>query len=480
MAHKRSYFFIVLAIFLLALIVLMPIPESLQELGGAVLTQQGKSSLAVLMFCLVLWLSEALPFHITGMLAVVLLTVLKVDTFKEIISLGFGNDTIVFFIGVLVLAAFISKSGMGERISMFVLSKTGNSTSKILLGFLIVGSMLAMWITGIAAAAMLYPLGVSILKRENVQPMQSNFGKALLIGCAWGPAIGGIATPAGSAANPIAITLLSEIAGIDVTFTQWMIYGVPCTLMLILPAWFILRWVFPFETKTLSFDKQQLKKEYDLLPKMGRNEKTTAVVFILTIVLLVGSPIFELLLGISIPTAMPAFFTICLFFLPGASTLSWKEIQKDVGWNSIILVATGISLGMMLFQTGAAEWLSQLIFGRMPDMPLLLEIMVMILLTSFVKMIFSSNAVTATVMLPIVILLAMQNGGSALQLTLPVAISICVCLMMVTSSPTNVLPYSAGYFSIRDFTKAGLPITIVASVVIALVVYGVGLITGLY
>ena len=142
--------------------------------------------MGVLLFALILWMIEAIPFHITGLLSMALLTFLKVENFKEIVSVGFGNHIFIFFIGVLVLSAFVTHIGLGKRISVFLLSKTGNSTSMIILGFLIVGTLLSMWLTNLAVAAMLIPLGKSILEEEGVSPLKSNFGRALMISICWG------------------------------------------------------------------------------------------------------------------------------------------------------------------------------------------------------------------------------------------------------------------------------------------------------
>ncbi|MDP3176665.1 MAG: SLC13 family permease, partial [Spirochaetaceae bacterium] len=207
----RNALFLVAALAAGAALVLMPPPDSLiRAIAGAVDPATGKPSyaasaqggesamaaLGVLAFCLVLWVTESLPFHITGFLSLAFMTLLKIGKYKEIISTGFGNDIVVFFIGVLVLGAFITKSGLGKRISVLILSVTGNDARLIVLGFLVTGTLLSMWITDMAVAAMLMPLARAILVEEGVAPMKSNFGKGLMISVAWGALIGGIATPA--------------------------------------------------------------------------------------------------------------------------------------------------------------------------------------------------------------------------------------------------------------------------------------------
>ena len=477
---NKQLFYFILAVGLSALVIFIDLPQSILNSGDPPLTPSGQTSLGILVFALVLWISEAIPFHITGLLAMVLLAVFNVDTFKTIVMEGFGNDAIVFFIGVLILSSFISKSGMGKRISMFILSLTGNSTSKIIFGFIIVGAVLSMWITNMAVAAMLMPLAKAILEEEKLKPLESNFGKALLIACAWGPTIGGIATPSGCAPNPISISLLKEIAGIDISFGQWMLYGLPAGLVLIIPSWLILVKGFKPEISHLSRSKEDLKSDYQNLPPIDREEKLTMIIFSVTVILWLSSTWLGNLLGISIPISLPPIFASCLFFLPNATRIKWREIESEIAWDSIILVVSGISLGMMLYESGAAGWLSASLLGGLVHLHPLLLIFVIVLITAFLKVAFSSNAVTATVLIPIVITLALNSNINPMLIAFPAAITSSLCYLLVTSSPTNVIPYAAGYFTIKDFAKVGVIMTIVSTILIALVIYGIGLMTNLF
>ncbi|MBN2655775.1 MAG: DASS family sodium-coupled anion symporter [Spirochaetales bacterium] len=476
---KKLLYFAIAAV-VMALMMVLPVPDSIRNAGKGVLTQEGQIAMGLLLFCLILWMTEAIPFHITGMLGVVLLAVFRVDTFKNIVSVGFGNHIIAFFIGVLILSAFITRSGLGKRISVFLLSRTGNSTAMIIFGFMLVGALLSMWITNMAVAAMLLPLGVAILEEEGCLKLKSNFGKALMIATVWGPLIGGIGTPAGAGPNPIAIGFLKEIAGIDLSFTRWMMYGVPAVILLLPIGWGLLMLLFKPEMKHLKKTKEELRHEFDHYPPMSREEKLTLVIFLLTVLLWLTSGLLQKLLGIAIPTSMPVFFTATLFFFPGVTSLKWKEIEEDVSWSGIILVVTGISIGMMLYQSGAAGWLSFVLLGGIGSFSPLLRVGAIVLIVMILKVALSSNSVTATIVIPIMIALADNLGFDALSITLPAAITASLAFILVTSSPTNVIPYSAGYFSIRDFAKSGIIMTVFTTIVVSLVIFTVGSIEGLY
>jgi len=429
----------------------------------------GMAALGVMAFALVLWITEALPFHITGLMALIFLTLLKVGKYKEIISTGFGNDIVVFFIGVLVITAFITKSGLGKRISAVILSITGNSTRAILFGFLAAGAILSMWITDMAVAAMLMPLARAILQEEGCKPKESSFGKALMISVAWGALIGGIGTPAGTGANPIALQFLANMAGIRLSFLDWMVYGVPSAILILPVAWGSLLLFFPPEMKNLKVSKAQLKSELKAMPPMNREEKITLFVFAFTIIIWIATPLLEGPLGMVIEISMPALLAACLFFMPGMSKAKWKEIEGEIDWAGILLIVSGISLGTYLYKTGVAEWLAITLLGRIGDVPLFLQLFLVTLGVCLLKVVFSSNSVTATILIPLIIGLGKATGIDVTGITLAAGLTTSLAFILVTTTPTNVIPFNAGYFSIKDMAKAGLVLTVGASLVIAMV-----------
>ncbi len=477
----QRWIYIAAAVIVALTVKYIPIPESMQILeGGAELTAAGQTAMGILLFALVLWMTEAIPFHLTGLFGIVLLAVFQVDSFKNIVQVGFGNHTVAFFIGVLILSAFITRSGLGKRIAMFILSKTGNHTKTIIFGFLLTGALLSMWVTDMAVAAMLMPLARAILEEEGLKPLETNFGRGLLIASAWGPIIGGIGAPSGCSPNPIAIGFLQEMAGIQISFLDWMIYGVPAALLLLPVGWLVLTTFFKPEMTHLSKSKEELKEEFQQLPPFSREEKITAFIFVLTVVLWLGSPWLESLLGIAIPVSMPVLLTGVLFFFPGMTSIPWKKIEHEMSWSSIILVLSGVSLGMMLYQTGAAKWISVIIFGGITELNPFIMVLLIIFLVSLLKVALSSNAVTGTIIVPIMIELAATAGANPLAVVMPAALTSSLAFILVTSTPTNVIPYSAGYFTISDMAKAGIVMTILSSIVVAVVMVVIGSFTGLY
>ena len=476
---KTQYLYFAIAALLLLIVAKFPVPESVLTAGDVVLEDQGRIILGIMFFCLFLWMTEPIPFHITGCIGVLLMTFFKLQPFGNIIRLGFGNDTVVFFIGVLVLSSVLTRSGLGKRVSMFILSLTGNKTTNIILGFIIASATVGMFITNMAVAAMLMPIAKSMLEEEGLKPRQSNFGRALMISCAFGATISGMPTPAAAGPNIIAMNYMKE-AGLDITFLEWMIYGVPTAFLLIIPCWLVLIKMFKPEISCLSKTTEELKSEFKKLGPMNRNEIATTIIFLITITLWISSTWLTSLIGIDLAGTIPALICTCLFFLPGVTTFTWKEVSGDVSWDGIILIATGMSLGLIMHQTGAALWLANVFLGGIVGIHPIARIFMIVMIVEVIKIGLSSNTVTAAIIMPIMIALAQSNNIPLRGLLIPTSLCLSLAFVLVASSPTNLIPYSTGYFSITDMAKAGIIMTLISAVIIALSVFGIGLLMGIY
>ncbi len=120
-------------------------------------------------FAVTLWVTEAVPFAVTSLLVVLLIPAFGIADYRVVVRSGFGDPVITFFIGVLILSAAFTRSGLGTRLVYHVLLRVGTRTDRVLLGFLIVGVLISMWITKMAVAAMLLPIGLGDPARRRRQ-----------------------------------------------------------------------------------------------------------------------------------------------------------------------------------------------------------------------------------------------------------------------------------------------------------------------
>ncbi len=430
-----------------------------------ILSGAGQAALGVLAFVIVLWVTEALPFAVAALTGMLLVPLFGLASFSDTASHGFGNPVIVFFIGVLIISAGLTRSGLADRLTALILSRVGLKPHKLVFTFLAAGAALSMWIVNMSVSAILLPIGLNILRKAGASPLRSNFGRALMIAIAWGPAIGGVSTPVGNGANIVALGYLKELAGIQIDFLRWMVVGVPAALLILPLAYLVLIRVFPPEKLNLPEGATITETS---ATKLNATEIKAILIFAAAVLFWVGDPLLLYLTGLSVPIEAVALGAAILFFLPGINILSWKEAQQDIDWGGIILIAAGLSLGMVIFQTGAARWLAVLAFSPIGGLGLALRIFVAVLAVELLKVFFSSNTVTGVILVPLVIALAADLSLDPWLLAGPVAIATSLAFLLVTSSPTNVIPYASGYFSIKDFARAGIPLTLLVPFCITL------------
>ena len=459
------------AVGLLLAIHFLPAPAPLERAGNVIpLTAAGKTCLGIMAFAVILWITETLPFAATSLLVVLLIPAFGIAGFRDVVRASFGDPVIVFFIGVLIMSAAFTTSGLGTRLTYLVLLRVGTRTDRVLLGVLIVGTLISMWITDIAVAAMLLPLGVALLRDCGLQPGQSNFGRSLMIATAFGALIGGIATPAGTAANIVAIAQLKQLAATDVSFWRWMRLGVPASLLMVPFAWWILRWVFPPEIDRLPISVETIHARLAELGPLRRGERRTLLVFAAVVALWLLTPLLEAWSGgrVALPIEAVGLAGGVALFLPGLRVLSWKEAEAQVEWGGVMMIVAGLSLGLAVFNTGAARWLAWVLLGQITSVPDTLRPFVIVLAVAGLHMLFSSNTVTATIIIPILVALATDLHLDPWRTVAPAAFTSSLAFILVSEGPTTIIPYSSGYFSIRDMAKAGILMTIAAAACIAL------------
>ena len=474
MPIDRKLIVLAAAVALLLGIAAMPSLPSLERGGNLIeLTRHGQACLAIMAFAVTLWVTETLPFAATSLLVVLLIPAFGIAGYRDVVRAGFGDPVITFFIGVLMLSAAFTRSGLGTRLAYLVLLRVGTQTDRVLLGVLIVGALISMWITDMAVAAMLLPIGVGLLHDAGVRPAESNFGRSLMIATAFGPLIGGIATPAGTAANIVAIGQLKQLAQVDVSFWRWMLLGVPASLLMVPFAWWILRWLFPPEIARLPISAEAVRARLRSLGPLQPVEIRTLLVFALVVTLWLITPLLEQWSGgrIVLPVEAVGLAGGVALFLPGIRVLTWKEAEAGVEWGGLMMIVAGLSLGLAVYDSGAARWLAWVLMGQITAVPDLLKPFVIVLAVSGLHLLFSSNTVTASIIIPILVALATDLHLDPWTTVAPAAFTSSLAFILVSEGPTTIIPYGSGYFSIKDMARAGIVMTIAAATCVAATQY---------
>ena len=76
-----------------------------------------------------------------------------------------------------------------------------------------------------------------------------------------------------------------------------------------------------------------------------------------------------------------------LFALPGVSLIRWEKDKHKVGWDVLFIVGAANSLGMALWQNGAATWIANTFLSGMSALPLVAVIALISLFTILIHLV---------------------------------------------------------------------------------------------
>jgi sodium-dependent dicarboxylate transporter 2/3/5 len=136
----------------------------------------------------------------------------------------------------------------------------------------------------------------------------------------------------------------------------------------------------------------------------------------------------------------------------------------------LLLLGGGLSLGRGLTESGAADWLAELLVTNVGALPLLGLLVILVTIAVFATELISNTAVTAK-MAPILMGVALQLGLDSESLVVPVAIATSMAFMLPVATPPNAMVHASGYVSQRDMMRAGLGLNLAAIVVISLLFF---------
>ncbi|MDO4229307.1 MAG: SLC13 family permease [Capnocytophaga sp.] len=415
--------------------------------------------LFLLFFSIGLWITEAIPPFATGLLVFGFLIFATNSYYSELDPENaksyyqdyvntWSNSVIWLMLGGFFMADAMQRTHLDRIVFKISISKFGTAPQNILLGLMLTTAIFSTIMSNTATTAMMVASVAPFLK---TLPKDSSLSKALLIGIASSASIGGMGTLIGSPPNAIAVDALAD-KGIG--FLEWMYVGMPVAITLTFLTWYLLKRKYVKSTTPIQVTlddaptEEELKEDPQIL-KMKKN--IVLSVLCLTLTLWLTEKLHN------IPASIVSLIPIMLLTMLGV--VKGKDVRK-LPWDTLMLVAGGLALGMAIKETGLAQHYVDKI------QHLNLNFYALIFFFAFLTVLLSnvmSNTATATILIPIAIILTYQNP---VVLPLVIGLSASTALFLPISTPPNAIVYSTGYLEQKDFRYIGFIAGVIGPLVI--------------
>ena len=413
--------------------------------------------------CATWWIFEPIPIPATSLIPLAVLPITGVLTPAQV-GESYGSPLVLLLMGGFILSTAMEKSGAHRRIALNMVNLFGgNSSRRLVFGFMAAAAVLSMWISNTATTLMLLPVALAVIEKSD----DDSLAIPLLLGIAYAASVGGIGTPIGTPPNLVFQEIYRQNTGTEIPFLTWMSWGLP-VVMVFVPLIGI--WL----TRRLNY-----KGAIDM-PAVGAwqtEEQRVFIVFALTALAWVtrSQPFGGWSGWLGLPGANDAsvalLAVVAMFLVPdgkGKRLLDWETAAR-IPWGMLILFGGGIAIAKGFVVSGLSAALGDLLAGLAGWHILIMMAIICLTITFLTEM--TSNTATTTLMLPILAAAALAADIDPALLMVPAAMSASCAFMLPVATAPNTIVFSTGRFATRIMAREGMALNIVGAGVISVLCY---------
>ncbi|WP_121741073.1 SLC13 family permease [Natronorubrum halophilum] len=465
---------------LFALIFLSPTPEGL--------TPDGQAVAAVTAWVAVWWMSEAIPIPATSLLPIVLFPLTGALPAAETTP-SYANPLIFLFMGGFFLAMAMQRWGLHRRIALRTIKAVGTEPSRLILGFMLATAFLSMWVSNSATVMMMVPIALAVIYQTadlvdetglDIDTSEGNFsfGIALMLCIAYGASVGGVSTLIGTPPNILFAGQAQELFGESVSFAQWMLYGVPISIVGLAAVYvYVTRLAMSPEFDRLPVGADTIDRQLADLGSMSTQERMVLVVFIGMALAWIGASLVGQAELVPVPEDADTIVAIggamVLFTLPtktedGDHTflLDWSS-AVDIPWGVILLFGGGLAIAAGFGETGLAVWIGEQL-QTLEGVSMALILFSVVVMTIFLTEVTSNTATTAMLM-PILAGVAIGIGVHPFGLMIAGATAASFAFMLPVATPPNAIVFGSGYITLPQMARVGIGLNVIGIILITTV-----------
>lgn len=435
---KKAISFILMAIILIGMY-FVPV--------GGELTVAGRNTIGIILVMLICFISGVLPMGVVAISIMMLLYLTGATSDFSMAISGFATGPVLFMFCANAMSDAVENSPLSRRIVYAMLKVAGKNVKSILLALMYVTAIISAFISNVPTCAMFVTIALSMLKLYDNEEEKKITAKSFMIATPVAAMIGGIMTPVGSSPNLVAIEILKNITGYQITFIEWCAYGTPIALVLVFIAWFIISRVFkPVE---LSAEKYEIFIESNKVEtKPDAKEIKLIIILAAMIILWVLSSWIK-----AINLYVVAIVGTMLMFMPKIEILEWDTFTKNMNWGAFFIVPMVISLGNVINANNLSSIVVNAVFSSGVNLPTPVLLFVISLFVMVMLVFIPNGGAAITVLSAPMVTIALSLGINPVMLIC----AMCFCSTNCYLLPVEAVPliaYSQGYFKMGEMPKA--------------------------
>ncbi|MCL2401294.1 MAG: SLC13 family permease [Oscillospiraceae bacterium] len=369
-------------------------------------------------------------------------------TFGAALS-GISNPVILFVIASFGISSAFTTLPLSRRILVALLRKFGKNVKLMLLAIMASALIISAFVSSVPTCAVFMGIALSFLELYENPDDKKRSGRTFMIAVPVATMIGAFMTPIGGTINLLALNELYVHTGATIPFVQWMAAGIPISIVTLPVAW----WLIVKIHKPAEISQEMVAKfinNLDIPEKITRPEVTALVITGLMMTLWIAS---SWVSGINIMVV--AVLGACVLCIPQLKTLKFDTFVSGIGWDSVFLIATVISLGNLMVSNGVSGFIVSILPVMNVPTPLLIAFGAALF---FALLLIIPVAPSLVVIMGVpLISLAIGAGVSPAIMMLTAAIAGNACFLLPLDT-VPLLTYGKGFYSIKDMFISSLPI----------------------
>ncbi len=418
------------------------------------LSPKAKRFLAILTVLIILFVLEPIPLEITAICIGVSLVLMQVTDVKNAWA-PYMHPVVIFIMCCLIFAIALDSVGLTKRLGHFIIKKAGNSVTRFTFIIAIGLGYASSFMHDAAACAVGIVTMLPMMRAVGIEP-HSKTAKFMMLSLPFACSCGGMGTLVGGGRCMVSAAFLKEFTGIEITFFDWILYAMPAALVTVPAAVFIVYLVYRPDPK------YRLPDFDETIEPMTALEKKTLIIIALSFALWLTKGLHGIHYSV---TGMLGVAALVMF-----KVLRWRDINDNMEWGTALFIfGGGISLGLAMGYSGAADYFAHLFFPLIQGKGWLVLFIGLGVFGALVTNAMA-NVAAAALILPIVIPMAQLEGVDPTILALCLGMATSFAMLLVIGCPPNAIAYSYKYFKASDLTRVGLvatPILLLILVIVA-------------